>query len=89
LKITKEELNHSEIESALDLFLQGIRAEATKKKYTRTLRRILCEIFEDVLDGDFEQRANELVEVVKENPEWVKDLLLRLSKKVKQRTERI
>jgi len=87
LKITKEELSRSETESALDLFLQGIRAEATKKKYTRTLRRILCDYFEELFEGDFEQRANELVKTAKENPEWVKDLLLKLSKKVKQRTE--
>jgi len=67
--------------------MQGIKAEATRKKYTRTLRRILCEIFEDVLDGDFEQRANQIVNEAKENPEWVKNLLLHLSKKLKQRTE--
>jgi len=67
--------------------MQGIKAEATRKKYTRTLRRILCEIFEDVLDGDFEQRANQLVNDAKKNPEWVKNLLLHLSKKLKQRTE--
>jgi len=87
LKITKEELNRSETESALDLFLQGIKAEATKKKYTRTLRRILCDIFEDVLDGDFGQRANQLVRTAKEDPDSVKDMLLKLSKKLKQRTE--
>jgi len=87
LKITKEELYRSETESALDLFLQGIKAEATKKKYTRTLRRILCDYFEELFEGDFEQRANELVKTAKEDPEWVKGLLLRLSKKVKQRTE--
>jgi len=87
LKITKEELNRSETESALDLFLQGIRAEATKKKYTRTLRRILCDIFEDLLDGDFGQRANQLVMLAKEDPDSVKDMLLKLSKKLKQRTE--
>lgn len=87
MKITKEELNRSETESALDLFLQGIRAEATKKKYTRTLRRILCDIFEDLLDGDFGQRANQLVMLAKEDPDSVKDMLLKLSKKLKQRTE--
>jgi len=87
MKITREELDRSEEEPALELFLQGIRAKASKKKYTQTLKRILCEIFEDVLEGDFENRASQLVKHAKENPDWVKDLLLNLSKKLKQRTE--
>jgi len=80
-------LSRSEKKSALDYFLQGIKAEATRKKYTRTLRRILCDYFEELFEGDFEQRANELVKTAKEDPDWVKDLLLSLSKKVKLRTE--
>jgi len=87
LKITREELDRTEDESVLDLFTQGIRAEATRKKYTRTLKKILCEVFEDVLEGDFETRAAQLVRMAKENPDWVKDLLLNLSKKLKQRTQ--
>src|SRR3990172_7237532 len=87
MKITREELDRSEEEAALELFLQGIRAKASKKKYTQTLKRILCEIFEDVLEGDFESRASQLVKHAKENPDWVKDLMLKLSKKLKQRTE--
>jgi hypothetical protein len=87
LKITREELDRTEDESVLDLFTQGIRAEATRKKYTRTLRKILCEVFEDVLEGDYETRAAQLVRMAKENPDWVKDLLLNLSKKLKQRTQ--
>ena len=87
MKITRDELERTEEESVLDLFTQGIRAEATRKKYTRTLRKILCEVFEDVLEGDFETRAAQLVRMAKENPDWVKDLLLSLSKKLKQRTQ--
>jgi len=84
LKITREELSHSTEEASLDLFLQGIKAETTKKKYTRTLRKIVCDIFEDILEGDFEQRTDQLVKLSKENPKWATDLLLSLSKKVKE-----
>jgi len=87
LKITREELSHSTEEQSLDLFLQGIKAEATKKKYTRTLRKIVCEIFEDILEGNFEERANQLVKFSKENPKWATNLVLNLSKKVKERTK--
>ncbi len=87
MKITKEELVRKEKESALDLFTEGIRSEYTRKKYTQILRRVLCEIFEDVLEGDFEERATQLVKITQENPNWARDLLLSLSKKLKQRTE--
>lgn len=87
MKITKEELTRSTDEPALELFLQGIKAEATKKKYTRTLKKIVCYVFEVILEGDFEQRVNQLVKLARENPKGATELLLSLSKKLRQRTE--
>ena len=48
VKITGEEFENGTEGPAnpLDLFWQGIRAEATKKYYTQTLRRILCNVME-------------------------------------------
>jgi len=86
LKITKDEFKRSEEKPALELFWQGIKAEETMEKYTRTLKRIFCVILEDFLDGTFEQRADQLVKLAKEDPEWVMDLLLNLSKKLRERT---
>lgn len=87
MKITKEELTRSKEEPALDLFLQGIKAEATKKKYTRTLKSIVCNVFEEILEGSFEQRTNQLVKLAKEDPKWATELFLNLSKKLRKRTE--
>ncbi len=86
MKIRKEEIQKVANEP-IGLFYQGIRADATKEKYTRTLRRILCDIFEDVLEGTFEERASQLVQKAKKDPEWIMSLLLTLSKKLKERTE--
>lgn len=86
MKISKEEIQKV-AEEPIGLFYQGIRAEATKEKYTRTLRRILCDFFEDVLEGTFEERASQLVHRAKADPEWIMSLLLTLSKKLKERTE--
>lgn len=86
MKIRKEEIQKV-AEEPIGLFYQGIRASATKEKYTRTLRRILCDIFEDVLDGTFEERASQLVHKGKSDPDWITSLLLTLSKKLKERTE--
>jgi len=41
---------------------------------------------EDILDGTFDQRANQLVKLAKEDPKWIMDLLLSLSTKLRERT---
>ena len=86
MKIRKEEIQKV-ADEPIGLFYQGIRAAATKEKYTRTLQRILCDIFEDVLEGTFEERASQMVNKAKKDPEWITSLLLTLSKKLKERTE--
>jgi len=87
MKITKEEFQRIGEESPLELFHQGIRAQETREKYTRTLRHVLCKIFEDLFEGDFEQRVNQFVKLGKEDPDWTRDLLLNLSIKLKERTK--
>lgn len=86
MKIRKEEIQKV-ADEPIGLFYQGMRAAATKEKYTRTLRRVLCEFFEDVLEGTFEERASEMVHRAKEDPEWITSLLLTLSKRLKERTD--
>ena len=61
MKITKEEFENGPNAKTLDLSWQDIGAEATRTVYTRTLRRILCGIPEDVLEGTFEPRAAQFV----------------------------
>ena len=87
MKIRKEEFERSEEQPALELFWQGIRSEETKEKYTRTLRRVLCDILEEFLDGSFEQRADQFIQLAKEDPKAVKDLLLNISEKLRERTK--
>lgn len=86
MKIRKEEIQKV-IDEPIELFYQGIRAKATRDKYTRTLKSILCDIFEDVLEGTFEERASQIVHKGKSDPEWLTSLLITLSKKLKERTE--
>lgn len=86
VKIENKDLqitNHS----ALELFYHGIRSKETKDKYTRTLRRILSDILENVLEGSFEDRASQLVNKTKKDPDWGMSVMLALSKKLKERSE--
>ena len=87
MKITKEEFQRIGEENPLELFHQGIKAAETREKYTRTLRHVLCKIFEDILDGDLEDRVKQLVKYAREDPDWTRDLLLNLSIKLKERTK--
>ena len=90
MKITKEEFENATSvpdASPLELFWQGIRAEATKRYYTLTLRLILCNILEDVLAGTFEQRVRQFVRLAADDPERILGLLLHISRKLRERSE--
>jgi hypothetical protein len=87
LKIYREELQQQREELPIELFYAGCKSPETKKKYTRTLQKILCDVLEDILEGTFEQRANQLVSYSQENPKWVQGVLLQLSEKLRKRTE--
>ncbi len=86
MKLTMEEFERVEQAAPLVLFNQGIKAEMTREKYTRTLRQVLCGMLEDILEGDLEGRAEQLVQHGREDPAWVRDLLLSLSRKLLERT---
>ncbi len=87
MKLRDEDIIRSQDTSPLQLFTQGMRADRTRDSYTRTLRRIMCEILEDVLEGDFESRVKEFVQRTKDDPDWTLRLLLSLSWKLRERTE--
>src|SRR5437867_429402 len=71
----------------MERFSQGIKSPITKEKYARTLRRIVCDILEDILTGDFEQRVTEFVKKSKKDQEWAMTIILSISKKLRERTE--
>ena len=87
MKLTKEEIVRIKDDSPLELFKQGIKSKETLDKYTRTLQQITCKILEDVLEGTFEERVQQMVNIGREDSGWVRDLLLNLSKKLRERTE--
>ena len=48
---------------------------------------ITCKILEDVLEGDFEECVEQMVKHGKEDPGWMLNLMLNLSRKLRERTE--
>ena len=53
MKITLAEFERVGKAPPLEMFSQGIKAEETREKYTRTLRRVLCCVFEEILEWMF------------------------------------
>ena len=51
LKLSPNDVIISE-KSVVDLFHDGIRAEATRYDYTNKLKKVLCEYLGDILHGD-------------------------------------
>ncbi|WP_268543692.1 integrase [Candidatus Nitrosotenuis cloacae] len=86
MKIENEDLEVLS-QNPLELFYHGIKSKETKNKYTRTLRKILNDILENVLQGSFEDRAAQLVNKTKKDSDWGMSVMLALSKKLKQRSE--
>lgn len=86
MKVNLEDIQNVE-KNPIDLFYDGLKADATKERYTRMLKHILCNVFENVLDGTFEERAAQFVKKAKSDPDWAMSVMLSLSNKVKARTK--
>ena len=52
------------------------------------LRRLLCDVMEDVLQGTFEERAKEFVEIGRNGPDKMMDMLRGLSEIMRDRTKK-
>jgi len=86
LKITKDELTLVN-DDALSKFYSGIKSQVTRKDYDKILKRVLCDILEDVLEGDYSQRARQICTRAKAEPLWIDSLLNVIAVKLKKRTE--
>ena len=71
--MTGDDIIRSDDASPLLLFEQDMPGEVTRRKHATALRRILCVVFEDLLEGDFEARAVQFVRKDKDNPGWMHD----------------
>lgn len=89
MEIKKEDLEGVSIsKSAYDNFVSAIKARETREKYERVLKLILCRICKEFFSGSVEERAEQLVKLAKENPDYVQSLMLILCKKLRERTEK-
>ena len=72
----------------LKLFHSSIKSSYTDKSYTHTLSLILYDVLETVLDGTFEQRVKQFVEIGRNEPKKMMGILTGLSEAMTERTKK-
>lgn len=87
MKLTADDVRPVEKLAPLALFHQGIKSPITDQSYTRVLKKILCNVCEDVLEGTFEERVEEFVRRSRADPAWCRDVIMGISRLMRGRTE--
>ena len=88
MKLKKDSIRPISEQDSLTLFHATIKSPKTKKEYTNTLRWFLCDVMEKVLHGTFEERVKEFVEIGKNNPDKMMDILVGFSAIMRERTNK-
>ena len=87
MKLNVDETRSMEPATPLELFHQGITNEVTDAEYTWMLKRTMCEVFEDLLEGTYEERVDEFVERAQKDPTWARQVMLGMSDLMRKKTE--
>ncbi|MGQ0795576.1 MAG: integrase [Nitrosopumilaceae archaeon] len=85
IRLTTEDIKIKQ-ENALDSFFSGIKSKGTKEPMTRNLKKFLVDACADLLEGDFEQRAQRFVDLSRTNQEKATHIILAYIKRLKTRT---
>lgn len=86
MKLKRERIKRSGDRKPLDLFTQGIKSERTRYVYKCKMRQILFEYMGEIFSGTFEERAAELLDKGREDPDWTCGLMLELAHALRERT---
>lgn len=73
-------------ENVLEMFYSGIKSQATKETLERLLKYFLIEVCADLLQGNFEQRAQQFVEIASEDQTKATNIIIAYVKKLRERT---
>ncbi|MCH7969212.1 MAG: hypothetical protein IH841_08220, partial [Thaumarchaeota archaeon] len=85
LRLTPEDIKIKQ-ENALERFYSGIRCTSTKATLDRMLRYFLMDVCADLLKGDYKQRAQQFVQIAKDDQTKVINIVIAYVKKLRERT---
>ncbi|MGB6462862.1 MAG: hypothetical protein WBF38_01380 [Nitrosotalea sp.] len=73
-------------ENALDLYYSGIKAAETKQTMTRNLKTFLVDACADLLQGSLEQRAQQFVDLTRDDQQKTTHIILAYLARLRERT---
>lgn len=73
-------------ENALDLFYSGMKSNETKSHMEANLKKFLLEACADLLQGDLKQRAQQFVNLAREDQEKATQIILAYVRRLRERT---
>ncbi len=85
IRLTAREIQVTQ-ENALDLFYSGIKAAETKRTMTRNLRIFLVDACADLLEGDLTKRAQQFVDIAKENQQKATQFVFAYVARLREKT---
>lgn len=85
-KISPDDLKETN-QNALELFFSGIKSGEAKRTMSGNLKRFLVDACEDILSGDFSQRAQQLVDLARDDQQKTTQIILAYIKQLKARTK--
>ena len=71
----------------LEIFRDSIKSEFTLKSYERNLMYFFCNVLEDVLSGNYEQRTSQFLQIGKNDNEKLTKIMYAYVKRMKEQTE--
>ena len=85
-KISPDDLKIAN-QDALELFFSGIRSDEAKRTMSGNLKRFLVDACEDVLSGDLPHRAQQFVNLARDDQQRTTQIILAYIKQLKARTK--
>ncbi len=84
-KLTENDIKIRQ-ENVLDMMDSGIKAQATKESIYKVLRYFLINVCEDLLQGSFEERAHQFVEIARDDQTKATSIIIAYVKRLRERT---
>ncbi|KER07112.1 integrase family protein [Marine Group I thaumarchaeote SCGC AAA799-E16] len=84
-KLTAQDITIKQ-ENVLELFYSGIKSQSTKETLQRLLRYFLVDVCADLLQGDFEERAEQFVTLASRDQTKATNIIIAYVKKLRERT---
>ncbi len=84
-KLTENDIKIRQ-ENVLDMMDSGIKAQATKESIYKVLRYFLINVCEDLLQGSFEKRVQQFVEIARDDQTKATSIIIAYVKRLRERT---